>query len=79
MKIRFELEALNTNVMSMGTISNAAVATESYVTNVGKAATSADAIAASFTSAQSFNSGFNCCYYKTAADAIISSGQKLLK
>src|SRR5690606_23940025 len=41
-KLGSSLESLNTNVMNMGTISNAAIATESYVTNVSKAATSAD-------------------------------------
>lgn len=78
-KLGSSLEALNTNVMSMGTISNAAVATESYVTNVGKAATSADAIAASFnTSAQKVSDSVDSIVVttKTAADAIISSGQK---
>lgn len=78
-KLGSSLEALNTNVMSMGTISNAAVATESFVTNVGKAATSADAIAASFnTSAQKVSDSVDSIAVttKTAADAIISSGQK---
>ncbi len=78
-KLGSNLEALNTNVMNMGTISNAAIATESYVTNVGKAATSADAIATSFnSSAQKVSDSVDsiATTTKTAADAIISSGQK---
>lgn len=78
-KLGSSLESLNSNVMNMGTISNAAIATESYVTNVSKAATSADNIAASFNvSAQKVSESADAIAVSTkaTADAIISSGQK---
>ncbi|MFO7868401.1 MAG: gliding motility protein GldL [Bacteroidales bacterium] len=78
-KLGSSLEALNTNVSSLGSLSNASVATEEYVTNVSKAASSVDGLANSFTqSAQKVNETSETILNstKSTADAIIQSGQK---
>ncbi len=81
-KLGSSLESLNSNVMSLGTLSNASIATEQYVSNVSKAATSVDSLANSFTqSAQKVNETSESIVNstKTTADAIIASGQKTSK
>lgn len=52
-KLGSNLEALNNNITSMTNISNASVATDQYITNVGKAAGSADSLATAFSSSAS--------------------------
>jgi len=78
-KLGANLEALNSNVTSIGDISNASIATETYVSNVNKAAGSADNLAGAFASSaskisQSVDSITESS--KQTAESIISSGAK---
>lgn len=78
-KLGANLEALNTNVSGISDISNASIATESYVANVNKAAGSADNLAGAFSNSASKISASVDAITETSkqtADAIILSGNK---
>lgn len=73
------LEALNSNVSSLGEISNTAVATDSFVQNVNKAATSAEGLAGAFNSSTAkVSETFDVIAESTkqTAESIIKSGQE---
>lgn len=78
-KLGANLDSLNSNVQSIGNISNASIATESYVTNINKAAGSADSLAGAFsTSASKISQTVDSITESTkqTADTIIASGVK---
>lgn len=78
-KLGSSLEALNVNVSSMGTITNASLATEQYVSNMTKAATSVDGLANSFnqTTEKVIQTTESIAQSsKKASESIISAGEK---
>lgn len=73
------LESLNTNVQNMGELTNTAVATDSFVSNVNKAADSAGSLAGAFTASTSrVNETFDviASSSKQTAEAIANAGMK---